>query len=282
MYSMTGFGKGEFESDSWRASVMVKSLNGRGLDVSVRIPGYLMPVEEKVRKRVKSRLRRGTVQVAVDVESKEASLPVDGEKLKENVELLRAISNEAGLEVGDDKIFELSMRYSEKSSTEVDEEIERTILTALDTALEELLESRRREGEVLKKDLSDRAERIERILEEIISKKESILKRVREKVVERAKRLELPEEHPTVINELLFLIEKMDVEEEITRLKSHLERFKKLLDSDGEAGKKLEFLAQEMHREINTLGNKIPDMSSFVVDIKSEIDRIKQQVANVE
>jgi len=112
--------------------------------------------------------------------------------------------------------------------------------------------------------------------------KDDIVGRIRERIVERAKRLNLTEEHPLVLNEIVFLLEKMDVEEEVTRLKTHLSRFRKLLAEQGDVGKRLEFLAQEMHREINTLGNKIPDLSEFVVEIKAEIDRIKQQAANVE
>ncbi len=279
---MTGFGKGEAESPNWKVVVMLKSLNGKGLDISIRIPSYLMPLEERIRKSIRSKLRRGTVQVMLDIESKEGSIPIDGNKLRGNVRTLKELAKSVGLEVGDEKLFELSLRYSERVQTEVDEELAGTVLEALSKALEELLESRRKEGEVLKKDLRSRVDRINSLLSEIISNKEGIYQRMKEKVLERAQRLELPEEHPTVLNELLFLMEKMDVEEEITRLKSHLERFERLLETENEVGKKLEFLAQEMHREINTLGNKIPDLSKFVVDIKSEIDRIKQQVANVE
>lgn len=282
MRSMTGFGKGEAEGQNWKVSVMLRSLNGRGLDISLRMTSYLMPLEEKLRATIKSGLRRGSVQVMLDVENKESGLPIDLDKLKENVELLKRISQGAGLGVGDDKLFELSLRYSEKSQTEVDEELSSLAVEALQKALKELIESREREGKVLKEDLTTRIKNIESYLREIISRKEEVLDKVKSKIVERAKRLELPEEHPTVINELLFLLEKMDVEEEITRLKSHIDRFKRLMESDGDVGKKLEFLAQEMHREINTLGNKIPDMSPYVVDIKGEIDRIKQQVANVE
>ncbi|AAC06937.1 endoribonuclease YicC domain-containing protein [Aquifex aeolicus] len=113
-------------------------------------------------------------------------------------------------------------------------------------------------------------------------KKEEFKERIKERVLERAKALNLPEEHPTVLNELMFLLEKYDVNEEVQRLKAHVERFKKLLESEGEVGKKLEFLAQEMHREITTLGNKIPDFSEYTVEVKAEIDKIKQQAANVE
>jgi len=108
------------------------------------------------------------------------------------------------------------------------------------------------------------------------------LERLKHRVLERAKELGLPEENPTVLNEIVFLLSKMDIEEELTRFKVHLERFENLLNSEEEVGRRLDFLLQEMHREINTLGNKMPELSKWAVEIKVEIDRLKQQVANVE
>ena len=282
MLSMTGFGKGEHESENWKVNVVMRSLNGKGLDISVRMPSFLLPAEPKIKELVKSRIRRGTVHIMVDVESKEALPPVDMEKLSQNVELVRDISRQLELSLSDDTVFEYGWKYSEKVLSEMDEELEKTILGAVERALSELIESRKKEGEALKKDLSQRVEKIENLLKKIKEKKDEIIERLKDRVLEKAKRLDLPEEHPTVMNELLFLLEKMDVEEEVTRLETHIRRFRALIENGKEVGKKLEFLAQEMHREITTLGNKIPDLSEYVVDIKAEIDRIKQQAANVE
>lgn len=279
---MTGFGKGGAEGEHWKANVIIRSLNGKGLDISVRMPSFLLSVEPKIKEAVKSKLRRGTVNVMIDVESKTVLPPVDINKLTQNVELVRDISRKLELSVKDDTVFEYAWKYSEKAITEVDEELENTVLQGVENALRELIASRKREGEALKEDLSQRVDRIESLLNQIVEKKDQIMERVKEKILEKAKRLELPEEHPTVMNELLFLLEKMDIEEEITRLKTHIKVFRTLLDEGVEVGKKLEFLGQEMHREITTLGNKIPDLSEYVVEIKTEIDRIKQQAANVE
>ena len=279
---MTGFGKGEAETGNWKVNVMIRSLNGRGLDVSLRAPSFLMPIELKVKEIIKDNLRRGTLHVVVDVESKKVMPPIDIEKLTENVGMLQNLSSKLGLSVSDDLIFELSWKYSEKVTVELDEELERTILNAVYRALEELIESRRREGEALREDFLKRIDRISDLISDIEKLKHDVVDKLKERVIERAKRLDLPDEHPTILNEIMFLLEKMDVEEEVTRFKTHLDRFRKLLDEDRDVGKKLEFLAQEMHREITTLGNKIPDLSEYVVEIKAEIDRIKQQAANVE
>ncbi len=282
MLSMTGFGKGEGESERWKVTSMIRSLNGKGLDVSVRMPSFLMPLEPKIKDLIKGELRRGTVHVFVDLESKEILPPVDLERLKKNAEMLRKLTEEElGLSVNDDTVFEFAWKYSEKTVTEVDEELEGTVLLAVKNALKELINSRRREGEALRRDISERVSRIEEILGGVVQRKDEILQRVRERILERAKALGLPEEHPTVMNEILFLLERMDVEEEITRLKAHISRLRRLME-EREVGKKMEFLCQEMHREITTLGNKIPYLSEFVVEIKTEVDRIKQQAANVE
>lgn len=279
---MTGFGKGEAESENWKVTVMMRSLNGKGLDVSLRMPPFLMPMELELKNEIKKHLRRGTVTVYIDLEQKVVKPPIDVEKLKANVEMLRELSNSVGLSPTDDKILDYAWRYSEKAEIELDEELKNVVMEALRKAIQELLESRKKEGEALKKDLTERIRKIEEIVNVLDRKKEEFKERIKERVLERAKALNLPEEHPTVLNELMFLLEKYDVNEEVQRLKAHVERFKKLLESEGEVGKKLEFLAQEMHREITTLGNKIPDFSEYTVEVKAEIDKIKQQAANVE
>jgi uncharacterized protein (TIGR00255 family) len=283
MFSMTGFGKGEAEGDRWRSSVVIRSLNGKGLDVSVKVPSFLLPLEPKIREKVRESLRRGTVQIFVEVEPREVIPPVDTEKLAKGAEIIKGIAEEKlRLSLSGDKVFELAWKYAEKTALEVDEDLERSVLEALSAALEGLLASRRKEGEALRRDMEERVQKIEAILGEIEKRKEYIRERIRDRILSRAKEMKLPEDHPTVLNELMFLLERMDVNEEITRLRAHLDRFREVLSKEGEIGKNLEFLAQEMHREITTLGNKIPDLSEFAVAIKVEVDKIKQQAANVE
>jgi len=125
MNSMTGFGKGVGESERWKVSVMMRSLNGKGLDVSIRMPTFMMPVEPKIKENIRKKLRRGSVQVVVDVESKQILPPVDIDKLVKNAEMLRDLSHRVlSLNVSDDVIFEFSWRYSEKTVVEIDEELE--------------------------------------------------------------------------------------------------------------------------------------------------------------
>lgn len=148
---MTGFGKGEAESENWKVTVMMRSLNGKGLDVSLRMPPFLMPMELELKNEIKKHLRRGTVTVYIDLEQKVVKPPIDVEKLKANVEMLRELSNSVGLSPTDDKILDYAWRYSEKAEIELDEELKNVVMEALRKAIQELLESRKKEGEHLKK-----------------------------------------------------------------------------------------------------------------------------------
>jgi len=279
---MTGFGKAEADSENWRVTIMMRSLNGKGLDISTRMPSFLIPIELEIKNEIKRKLKRGSVTVFIDIEQKFVKPPVDVEKLKSNVKMLKELLKELNLQPSDDKVLDYAWRYSEKTEIEIDEELRRLVLEALRKALDDLIESRRKEGEALKKDLQGRVNKIEKIVNILDKNKELVKEKIKNKILERANTLNLLEEHPMVLNELMFLLEKYDVNEEVQRLKTHIERFKNLLETDGEVGKKLEFLAQEMHREITTLGNKIPDFSEYTVEVKSEIDKIKQQAANIE
>ena len=267
----------------WKVVAYLRSVNGKGLDITVKAPSYVLPIDQKIKEMIKRKIRRGTVHVSLDIQPLGASIPIDIDRLKSNIELLKAIAGkEAGLSVQDDTLFQLAWKYSEKTTMELEPDLESAIMMAIETAVEDLVKSREREGRILKEDLMARAKKIQELSDRIVDRKDEIIERTKAKVLERAKSLNLPQDHPTVMNEIVFILEKMDVEEEVTRLKSHLERFLSAVEAEGEVGKKLEFLAQEMHREITTLGNKIPDLSEFVVEIKTEIDRIKQQCANVE
>ncbi len=279
---MTGFGKGEDESEGWRVRVYAKSVNGKSLEVFIKSNLDLTPIEIPLRNKVKERIRRGTITLRVEVEPKKVDYIIDTQKIRENLSLVKSLSQELSLNVSDDVLFQISWRYAEKRSEEIDQELQGGIERALESALEELIRSRREEGKVLEKDIKERLRKIEEISNRILQGRERIYEGLKSRVLERAKELGLSESHPTILNEITFLLSKVDVEEEITRFKAHLERAWDVLRSQEEVGRRLDFILQEMYREINTLGNKIPELSQYVVEIKAEIDRLKQQSANVE
>jgi len=279
---MTGVGKGVLENENWRAVVFIKTLNSKGLEISIKSNINLYEFELDIRNLVKDYIRRGTVSLIIQFEPKLEKTPLDFQNLVRTFQSFKSLAQELNINLSDDMAFYASLRYAERKEEELMEEMKSLIYQSTLQAIKELLKSREEEGKKLKEDLRGRIEVIKAHLSHILQKKEEILERLKEKVLERAKELGLSESNTTVLNEIVFLLSRMDIEEELTRFRVHLERFESFLELEEEVGKRLDFLLQEMHREINTLGNKMPELSKWTVDIKVEIDRLKQQVANVE
>lgn len=279
---MTGYGSGSFENENWAVSVFVKSLNGKTLEVFIKSNYNLMSLEFLVRKLVREFIRRGTVNLHIEVKRKGIIEPVSLDDLFRNINFFKIIRDKLDLKVSDDTILHLSAKFSEAPKEEIDPSLEEAISCALTDALKELINRRAEEGEHIRKYMEERLARIEELLQKIIEIREEVYQKVKNRVLEKAKELGLSENNALVLNEIALILSKMDVEEEISRFRAHLIKSKELFRSQDEVGRKLEFLFQEMHREITTLANKLPDLSHLAVEIKTEIDRLKQQVANVE
>ena len=279
---MTGFGSGKYENEKWLVDIFVKSLNGKALEIYIKSNYNLMALEFSIRKTVREFIRRGTVSVNVNVKRKDIVEPVDLENLLTNINFFRLLREKLNLSVSDDTLLQLATRFSESPKEEIDPYLEEAILSALTDALKELLNRRAQEGDNIRRDMEERIKRIESLVEEILKNKDEVYEKTKKRILERAEELGIAEDRALVLNEMALIISKMDIEEEITRLKSHIHRSIELMKSHEDVGKKLEFLFQEMHREITTLSNKLPDLSPIAVEIKTEIDRLKQQVANVE
>ncbi len=282
MLSMTGYGSGTFENDRWAVNVFVKSLNGKTLDIFIKSNYNLMSVEFSIRRLVREFVRRGTVNLQIEIRRKDLIEPVDLETLFRNINFFKILKEKLSLSVSDDTVLQLATRFSESPREEIDPSLEEAISCALTDALKELLNRRAEEGEHIRRDMEERLTKIEDLLREIINIRKEIYDKAKTKIMEKAKDLGLSENSALVLNEIALILSKMDVEEEITRFKAHLNKSRELFRSQEDVGRKLEFLFQEMHREITTLSNKLPDLSHLAVEIKTEIDRLKQQVANVE
>ncbi len=279
---MTGFGKGEFEDENWKAVVVIKSVNGKGLDIHLKAPSFLIPLEPSLRDMLKEKIKRGSVTISIDIDSKQVLTPLNIQKLILGVETIRVMAEELELHLSHDQVFEFAWRLAEKQKMELDESVQNVIIQAFRKAMDSLVESRSIEGSYLASDIRGRAEKIRSLLEKVKQNREKYNEEIKRKILERAEELKLDKESPLVLNEIVFLLQRYDIQEEITRLESHLKELNKLIDTEGEIGRKIEFLAQEMYREVNTIGSKIPDLGKIVVDLKTEIDRIKQQSANIE
>ncbi len=283
-YSMTGFGYAVESFDEYEIEVRIKSLNNRGVDISVKGPKELLFfIDLDVRNTVKSFFERGSFQIFINIRYTQPKLLLNEESLKLAVQSVKELMEKIGLSLSDDKIYEISAGLSSEFEEEtVDLQLKERILQTLEKACYSLKEERKKEGEKLIQDISERLKIIEENLEHIKKEKEQIIEKAKEKITEKVKELLGEEYSERAFIEATLLAEKMDITEEIVRLQSHIHRFKELLKSEKAVGRKMDFLCQEMHREINTMGNKMPDFSPYTVEMKTQLEKIRQQVQNIE
>ena len=290
--SMTGYGRAETIQDGRKWVVEVKSVNHRFLEVFVRLPASLQPLEGEVKKKVGEKLSRGRIEVGVKADSDGdqvgALIDLNMPMIRHYHSLLSRMKEALGLRdeitIGMLTGFKDAFIYPE---VEVNlESAWATLEGVLDGALDELAAMREKEGEVIGRDFNQRMDTIERSLDVIASRVPQVVAECHKKLSDRVKELlgsvELDESR--VSQEVAILADRMDITEEIVRFKSHMDQFAEMLKSGEAVGRKLDFLLQEMNREVNTMGSKSNDaeISRQVVEIKSELSRLREQVQNIE
>jgi uncharacterized protein (TIGR00255 family) len=284
---MTGFAQKTAEVNGFSIVLTLKSVNGKGLDISVKIPSQdFQTLETYIKDRIKSSITRGTVLVSIDLKQTKDIKNIDVGFLENIIKDLKETCQRLNISLTDDKIFDIAMetyKTSQEKDEEIKERIKDIILTLFEETLKDFMESKEREGEFLIKDIKSRVE----LLEEYLLKARENFKEYenasRERIVEKAKSLSLEDQNPLVINELMLLLQKLDISEELSRIENHINHMLDIILSEQvEKGKKIEFVAQELHREITTMSNKVPELSRIAVNMKYETDKIKQQSANLE
>ena len=288
--SMTGFGRAENLIDGFLIKVQVKSVNHRYGDFSIRVPRLYNFIEEKVRQRLFSYISRGKVEVNISVEQKEG----DDRQITLNKELaksyLNALRELEDLGLGCDIRVSHMSRFSDifdVSYNEIDEEeIFEKINTVLTAALDEFVKMRSEEGKRLEDDIKSHISAILEYVEFIEKRSPETSKEYRARLEARIKEVlaDRTIDESRIITEAAIFADKVAVDEETVRLRSHIKEFLKTLSSDKPIGKKLDFIVQEMNRETNTIGSKASDVEicSTVVEIKSEIEKIREQIQNIE
>lgn len=281
--SMTGFGKYVVQLPSKKITIEIKSLNSKSLDLNARIPSAYREKELDLRKIIASSLERGKVDFVLYMEStgNETSSVINEGVVKGYISQLRAIAE------GDDvKFLEMAVRLPDALKTErddIDEEEYEAILDALKNALKEINIFRSEEGHVLEKDFLDRIATLNRLLDEVKAMDTDRLSMVRERLEKAVADLKTDLDSNRFEQELIYYLEKYDITEEKVRLANHLDYFASALKSDDSNGKKLGFISQEIGREINTIGSKAnyAPMQQLVVQMKDELEKIKEQMLNV-
>jgi uncharacterized protein (TIGR00255 family) len=290
MRSMTGFGLGEVSLGAGKLGVEIRGVNHRFLDVRVRVPRELGELAGFVEQVAREKLTRGRYEVAMRVEGTALGAPVlDRDRARSAYRALCELRDE--LAPGSDVPLSLLGAIPDLFVSSVDREIDRlraATRSAFDGAIGALDAMRAREGKALRDDLVKRLDRVRRLGRDIERRSPDVLDAHRRRLRERADRLrastEIEVDGARLEQEIAMFAERCDICEELTRLESHCAQFAGLLASDEAVGRRLDFLLQEMAREANTVGAKSPDaqIAHAVVEVKAEIERMREQVQNVE
>ena len=289
--SMTGYGKGSLNIEGREYQVEIKSVNHRYLDLNIKMPRTLSYLEESVKKQISEKIKRGKIDVFITFENNSQ----EGKNIKINKELAKIYINQ---------LKELAQEENISSNIEVidvakfpdvltikidqeDEKIKNEIIQVTKEATNKIVEMKSIEGEKIAHDLIGRIERIERKIEEISKKSTGLIEEYVVKLEKRIKEILKTEQvdKTRLAQEVVIYADKCSIEEEITRLKSHIYQFKNLIADNNETiGKKLDFIIQEMNRETNTIGSKANNLeiTNGVIDIKTELEDIREQVQNIE
>lgn len=290
MKSMTGFGRCEVAEEGVVVSLRVSSVNRKNLEVVCSLPKELQQLERQVQERVRAVAARGRFQFSLEVRQDGAAsggLPGDA-LIDAALQRLKAIADRHGAEfVVDGALLVQVSRLLEREPDALPEKTaEKLLFQAVDTALAELVAMRENEGAALKADLEARRESLGTLVAQVKEQAPGMVSKYRENLLARLEQggLELDVNDDRVLREIALFADRCDISEEITRLDSHLEQFGQLIEKVEAVGRPLEFLLQEVGREINTSGSKASsiEVSRLVLEMKNELERIREQVANVE
>ena len=288
--SMTGYGKSNLSKDQRQYQIEIKSVNHRYLDISVKMPRQLSYLEETIKKEIMSKVRRGKIDVFVTFENDSLEgkeIKINTELAKEYIKELKKLAKEedllADLQVNDIAKYPDVLKIQ---NNQEDEKIKIEVLEVVKNATDNLVEMRKTEGNKLAEDLNRRLDNLNVKIEDISKLSTGLIEDYVVKLEERIKEILKNQEidQTRLAQEVVIYADKCSIEEEVTRLKSHITQFKTLLNSDEAIGKKLDFIIQEMNRETNTIGSKANNLNitNNVIDMKTEIENIREQVQNIE
>ncbi len=289
--SMTGFGRGSAQGDGKEFLVEIKTVNHRYTDIFVKYPRQLSFLEDKVREVVGKTVSRGKIDVYIsfeDASEDSKTVLLDEALAKSYINALEAMKQKYKL--NDEVSVSLVSRFPDVlrvEKAEADEELLWKLLkTALESALESLISMRLKEGEGLKKSLLEKADYIETIVKTISQRSPEVVKEYKAKLENRIKELleQQAVDESRLAMEIALFADRCSIDEEIVRLGSHFTQLREALNSQQPVGRKLDFLIQEMNREINTIGSKANDLliTKNVIEVKSEIEKIREQIQNIE
>ena len=291
MKSMTGFGRSKLELNSREYIVEIKSVNHKYSDISIKLPRNIMCFEEKIKKIISSNISRGKVDVFItfnNYSDEGKDVVINKELAKNYINELRELANENGL---DDKIRVteitkmpdvLQLKIEDDDSEVIWQELEKCVKQAVSN----FVEMRETEGERIKQDLAVRINTVEELVNRIFSNTTGLIEEYVVKLRERIKEILQTDvvDEARLAQEIVIYADKCSIEEELTRLRSHIAQFRSLLESKEPVGKKIDFLIQEMNRETNTIASKSVklEITNLAIEIKTVMEDIREQIQNIE
>jgi uncharacterized protein (TIGR00255 family) len=289
--SMTGYGRAETKEQGRNIIAEAKSVNHRFLEISLRMPQALFPLEMEFKKKIGEKIKRGRIEIFIRLEAEntnagEAILNLD--IARNYFDALQRLKDEFGLtdEIGLKTLAGFRDIFSQPAETEISSDVLNRVAATLEEALAMLVKMRREEGTAIYRDMEQRLDAIRGILEMINVRAPQVVAEYQKRLTERIKELTAGYDldDSRLAQEVALLAEKSDITEEIVRMHSHIGQFVALLQSDEAEGKKIDFLLQEMNREINTIGSKSNDaeIARQVIDAKSELSKLREQAQNIE
>ncbi len=288
---MTGYGKGTASGGGRTLTIELKSVNNRYIEINSRLPKALSEFEDVLRREIQNVVKRGTIDVFFNYENNSQdnkAITIDEVLAREYVKAAERLASSHSLK--NDLTSSVLIRMPDVMKIEFSKDDPELLKKMLETSVKEavfaLNEMRKTEGEGIKKSLLELIENISVNLKKVIARAPKVVTDYKLKLEQRIKELlqTVALDEAKLINEVAYFADKADINEEISRLSSHIEQFLSILDSSDQQGRKLDFLAQEMNREINTMGSKSNDieLTALVVAMKNELEKIKEQIRNVE
>lgn len=287
---MTGFGRSKLESAAFSVNVEVKTVNHRFCEINIRMPRQLLKIEDKMKKKLNQQLRRGRVEVYVTIDGEGAvsrKVLVDWKLIDEYYQFINQAREKYGIDTKitlHDLLNRNELIHIEENEVG-NEELENLVLSATEEAVLQLKQMRIAEGEELKKDLLTSLSHLDSIIIDLKELAPLVVTAYKERLTKRMQEfIQGQIDQTRIVTEVAVFADKVDINEELTRLLSHIQQFMKTLNENEPIGRKLDFLVQEMNREANTIGSKANDskIAKKVVDIKSLLEKLKEQVQNIE
>ena len=280
---MTGFGKSETKFQRKKLNVEIRSLNSKNIDLNFRIPNKYREIESKIRTKINGELSRGKIDllINIDLQDEDKVSSLNSIVIKKYINELKKISDSS-----ESELLKMAIRLPESIKIEkedISKEEKKILFKIIDIAIIKLNQYRISEGKSIEKDFKSRVKNIYKLVKSVDKLTPKRKERIRKKIEELSKQNLKEIDNRRMEQEIFYFIEKLDINEEIVRLKSNLKYFEKIMSEKSPNGKKLTFISQEIGREINTLGSKANDekIQKIVVEMKDELEKIKEQLLNV-